>query len=65
MGSQDLPKRPRITPTYPERITKVGNRTCPRCGGTMILLPEGLLVCYNDKQVFQTTGYNYTILRAR
>lgn len=65
MGSQDLPKRPRVTPTYPERTLRVPLRSCPKCGGQMFVLPEQLTECYNCKLVTQTSGFNYRILRNR
>lgn len=65
MSSQDLPKRPRAIPAYPEPSAKIPVRSCPRCGGTCMVLPEGLLECFNCKKVWQSAGFNYQILRKR
>lgn len=65
MGSQDLPKRPRTVPAWPERGLKIPVRSCPRCGGQTFVLPEGMLECYNCKTVWQSAGINYRILRNR
>ena len=65
MGSQDLPKRPRVIPAYPQPSMKIPVRSCPKCGGQAIVLPEGLLECFNCKTVWQSAGINYKILRKR
>jgi len=65
MGSQDLPKRPKVTPSYPERSQKIPERSCPKCGGQATTHHEGLLQCYNCKFTWQSCGMNYTILRMR
>jgi len=65
MGSSDLPKRPRNMPAYPEPSMKIPVRSCPRCGGTTFILPEGLQECFNCKLIWQSHGWNYRILRAR
>ena len=63
MGSEDLPRRPRVTPAYPELTQKMPIRTCPRCGGQCFMRPEGLQVCVNCKMTWQPYGHNYRILR--
>jgi len=65
MSSQDLPKRPRVTPTYPERSQWVPSRSCLKCGGTTFVTKEGLLKCFNCKFKWQSAGFNYQILENR
>jgi len=65
MSSQDLPKRPRNIPAYPQPSQKIPVRSCPRCGGQTMVLPEGLLECFNCKRIYQTAGINYRIERSR